>query len=88
MASADSSKMRGIGGVGTMEPVLYGRRLWMGGGSVLVPVWRSVGDGFTGKGELDLWVARAGNVTAREPPCKQNGLPYIVISCSLLMVKT
>ena len=60
VASADSSKMRGIGGVGTMEPVLYGRRLWMGGGSVLVPVWRSLGDGFTGKGELDLWVARAG----------------------------
>ena len=60
MASANSLKTRGIGGVGTMEPVLYGRRLWMGDDSVLVPVWRSVGDGLTGKGELDVWVARAG----------------------------
>ena len=27
--------------------------------SLLLPVWRSVGSGFTGKGELDVWVVRA-----------------------------
>ena len=31
--------------------------------SLLLPVWRSVGSGFTGKGELDVWVVRA--VTSR-----------------------
>ena len=33
--------------------------LRMGGESPLLPVWRSVGGGFTGKGELDAWVVRA-----------------------------
>ena len=28
--------------------------------SMLMPVWRSVGDGFTGKRESDVWVVRAG----------------------------
>ena len=52
--SADSWRMKGIEGVGTMELVLDGRLLWMGGDPVLVPVWRSIGDGLTGKGELDV----------------------------------
>ena len=60
MASAESQRMKEIGGVRTMTLVLHGGLLWMGGDSVLVPVWRSVGDGLTGKGELDVWVARAG----------------------------
>ena len=37
-----------------------GRLLRMGGDSLLVLVWRSVGDGFTGKGKLDVWLVRAG----------------------------
>ena len=32
----------------------------MGGDSLLMPMWRSVGDGFTGKGESDVWVVREG----------------------------
>ena len=43
-----------------MEVVFVGGLLWMGGDSLLVPVWRSVGDGFTSKGELDVWVVGAG----------------------------
>ena len=31
----------------------------MGGESLLLPVWRSVGGGFTGRGEFDAWVVRA-----------------------------
>ena len=31
----------------------------MGGESLLLPVWRSVGHGFIGKGGLDTWVVRA-----------------------------
>ena len=46
--------MRGIEGVGTMESVLGGGLLWMDGDPVLVPVWRSIGDGLTGKEELDV----------------------------------
>ena len=36
--------------------------LWssVGDGIVLVPVWRSVGNGFTGKRESGVWVVRAG----------------------------
>ena len=40
--------------------MFVGGLLLMGGDSLLVPVWRSVGDGFTSKGELDVWVVRAG----------------------------
>ena len=32
----------------------------MGGDSLLMPVWRSAGDGFTNKGESDVWVVTAG----------------------------
>ena len=32
----------------------------MGSDSLLMPVWKSVGDELTGKGESDVWVARAG----------------------------
>ena len=39
--------------------VCVGRLLRMDGESLLLPVWRSVGGGFTGKGKLDVWVVRA-----------------------------
>ena len=42
-----------------MELVCVARLLRMSGESLLLPVWRSVGGGFTGKGELDPWVVRA-----------------------------
>ena len=56
MTSADSCRMRGTEVVGTVELVYVGRLLRMGGDSLLVPVWRSVGDGFTGKGGTDICV--------------------------------
>ena len=51
VASADSCIMREIAGVGTVELVYLGRLLKMGGDSLLLPVWRSVGGGFSGKRE-------------------------------------
>ena len=48
-----------IESVGTSELVCVGGLLTMGGESLLLPVWRSVGGGFIGKGELDAWVVRA-----------------------------
>ena len=60
MTSADACRMKRIEEVGTVEMVYVGGMLRMGYDSLLVPVWRSVGDGFTGKGELDVWVVRAG----------------------------
>ena len=42
-----------------VELVCIGKLLRMGGESLLLPVWRSVGGGFTGKGQLDAWVVRA-----------------------------
>ena len=43
-----------------VELVYVARQLRMGGDSLLLPVWISVGDGFTGNGESDEWVVRAG----------------------------
>ena len=48
-----------VEGVGTVELVCVGGLLRMDGESLLLPVWRSVGGGFIGKGELDAWVVRA-----------------------------
>ena len=48
-----------IEGVGAVELVCVGRLLRMGGESLLLPGWRSVGGGFTSKGELDACVIRA-----------------------------
>ena len=48
--------MREIEGVGTMELVYGDGLLRMGGDFLLLPVWRSVGDRFTGKGDSDVWV--------------------------------
>ena len=53
--SADSYRMREIGGVRTVELLYVGELLRMGGGSLLVLVWRSVGEG-----ESDVWLVRAG----------------------------
>ena len=50
MMSGDSCRMRGIKGVGTVNLVYVGSPLRMGSDSLLVPVWRSVGDEFTVKG--------------------------------------
>ena len=59
MASVDSCRIREIEGVGMVELVYVRGLLRMGGDSLLVSVWRSL-DGFTGKGESDVWVVRAG----------------------------
>ena len=59
MMSIDPCRTREIEGVGTVELVCVGRLLRMSGKSLLLSVWRSVGSGFTGKGELDVWVVRA-----------------------------
>ena len=59
MTSADSCRMRGIEGL-RMVKLYVGGLLRVGKDSLLVPVWRSVGDGFTGKGEWDVWLVRAG----------------------------
>ena len=40
-----------IEGVGAVELVCVGRLSGMGNESLLLPVWRSIGGGFTGKGE-------------------------------------
>ena len=44
-----------------VELVYVSGLLMMGGDSLLVPVWRSVGVGFTGKVESIVWLVRAGN---------------------------
>ena len=44
--------------MGTVELVCVGGLLRMGGESLLLPVWRSFGGGFTGNEELDAWVVR------------------------------
>ena len=49
--SALSCRMKEIEDVGMMLLVFIGRLLRMGSDSLLIPVWRSVEDGFTGKGE-------------------------------------
>ena len=48
--------MRKIEGAGTLQlyVVYFGSLLRMGGDSLLMPVWRSFGDGFTGKRESDV----------------------------------
>ena len=50
---AGSYRTRENEGVRTMEMVCVGGLLGMGGESLLLPVWRSVGGGFIGKGEWD-----------------------------------
>ena len=40
-----------VGGVGTVRLVRVSRLLRMGGESLLLPVWKSVGDGFTGQSD-------------------------------------
>ena len=51
VTSADSCRTGEIEGVGVVELVCVGRLSRMGGESLLLPVWRSVGGGFIGKGE-------------------------------------
>ena len=60
MMSADSCRMRGIEVVGTVELMYVVELLAIGGDSLLVSVWRSVADVFTGKGESNVWLVRAG----------------------------
>ena len=60
VTSVDSCRMSGIEGVGTVELVYVVRLLRIGGDSLLVPVWISVGDWFTGKGASNVWLVRAG----------------------------
>ena len=53
----------------------------MGSDYLLMPVWRSVRDGFTGKGESDVRVVRAGT---RQPGnlhgSKMSYLPWLISS--------
>ena len=85
LTSADSCRMRGIEVLGTVELVYVGRLLRMNGDSLLVPVWRSFGDGFTNKGELDVWLVTAG--TWRPGNLHRSRMGYLpwLISCRLLM---
>ena len=48
--------MRGIEGVKMVELVYAGGLLRTSVNSLLLPVWRSVWDGFTGKGQSEVWV--------------------------------
>ena len=58
--SAPLCRMRGIEGVGTVQLVYAGGLLRMGSDSLLMHLWRSVRVGFTGKGESDVRLVRAG----------------------------
>ena len=58
MTSADSCRTTESKGVGTVELVCVGGLLRMGVESFLLPVWTSVGGGFTGKGGFGVWVVR------------------------------
>ena len=78
VASADSCRMRGIEAVGTVELVFNNGLFRMGGDSLLVLVWRCVGDGFTTKGEVGYVGSWGRYLTASQAPWKQNGLPPIV----------
>ena len=49
----------GDSGFGHSGTCLCWRTVEDGGESLLLPVWRSVGSGFTGKENLDVWVVRA-----------------------------
>ena len=51
VTSAGSCRTGKIEGVGAVELVCVGRLLRMDGESLLLLVWRSVGGGFTAKGE-------------------------------------
>ena len=51
VTSAGSYRTGEVEGVGAVELVCIGRLLKMGCESLLLPVWRSVRGGFTGKGE-------------------------------------
>ena len=52
--SAVSCRMKEIESVGMVQLVHIDRLLRMGSDSLLTPVWRFVGDGFTGKRESDV----------------------------------
>ena len=58
MMSVDLRRTREIEGVGTVQLVCVGGLFRMSGESLLLSVWRSVGSGFTGKRELDVWLVR------------------------------
>ena len=62
VVSANSCRTTEIEGVGTMKLVYVGGRLRMGGDSLLLSVWMSVGDGFIGKGESYVTVVRTRNL--------------------------
>ena len=60
MTSADFCRMREIENERMFELVYVSRLLWMGGDSLLMPVGRSIGGAFTGKGESHVWVVWVG----------------------------
>ena len=86
--SADSCRTREIEGVRTVELVCVGGLLRMSDESALLPVRRSVGGGFTGKGDLDVWVVRA--VTWQPGNLHGSRMAYLpkLILCKLLTVSS
>ena len=60
MTLADYCRLRRTEDMRMVELVYVGGLPRIGDDSLLVPVWRSVGDGFTGKGESDMWLVRTG----------------------------
>ena len=59
VTSAGSCSTGQVEVVETVELVCVGGLSRMGGESLLLPRWRSIGGGFIGKRELDAWVVRA-----------------------------
>ena len=58
VTSAGCCRTGEVEGVGAVELVCW-RTVEMGCESLLLPVWRSVGGGFTGREDFDAWVVRA-----------------------------
>ena len=59
VTSAGSCRTGEVDVVGTVELMCVGGLLRMGGESLPLLVWTSVGGGSTGKGDFDVWVVRA-----------------------------
>ena len=84
----DSCRMRRIEGVGTTELVYVSGLLRMGGDSLLLPVWRSVGDGSLAKEsriceQSEQVPKRSGNLHGS----RMSYLPQL-ISCRSLTTKS
>ena len=59
MISVDLPRAREIEGMRTVELVCVDGLLRMSGKSLLLSMWRSIGNRFSGKEDFDVWVVRA-----------------------------